>query len=451
MIVANSFIKALQDIMKTLLDTIFAPIIKDILEVIFKFFGSLIWSILAEFLLDIFVALLSIVDFVEEIFNIFSGLSPVYHNGVKTDLLSFFLQKNEIVIAFSAITLMSIGICFIVTTYKTAKSISDMTLEDKNPISKVMKNGFRASCVFMLTPFLCIFFLYLSSVVTAQVTTAFRAATGGVNTSVGNILFLTASLNADRKTMPQRDPFEDLDMFYTIPGRNPRFDDDVRRPYLVGKQLYKNSARVRADFYPTEFDYLTGFVSSIVVLFILTGAVLYFIRRLFEILMLYLVAPVFASSIPADDGALFKKWREVFIAKFFSGFGIVFSMKYFLMLIPMTGGSNLILYSGTSDAYIVNNILKVFLIIGGAWAVYKSQHLILQIVSPESAMAAREANIITTGLLMGVGASGFRLGKMAIGGSMAKSFNKGIGLKKNQQDDEEDLDNAGYDQAFRGR
>ncbi len=226
------------------------------------------------------------------------------------------------------------------------------------------------------------FFLHLASVVTIQVNSAFYSATGGVNTSVGNILFLTASMNADRKTMPNRDPFEDLDLFRTIEGRNPRFDDAVRRPYLVGNQLYKNLDRVKADFYPTEFDYVTGFVSAIVVLFILTGAVLYFIRRLFEILLLYLVAPLFASTIPADDGMLFKKWREVFIAKFFSGFGIIFSMKYFLMLIPMIGGSELVLYSGTSNAYIINNILKVFLIIGGAWAIYKSQHLILQIISP---------------------------------------------------------------------
>ncbi|MCC8025771.1 MAG: hypothetical protein LIP16_10805 [Clostridium sp.] len=326
-----------------------------------------------------------------------------------------------------------------------------MALDDRNPISKILKNGFRASCVFMLTPFLCIFFLHLASVVTIQVNSAFYSATGGVNTSVGNILFLTASMNADRKTMPNRDPFEDLDLFRTIEGRNPRFDDAVRRPYLVGNQLYKNLDRVKADFYPTEFDYVTGFVSAIVVLFILTGAVLYFIRRLFEILLLYLVAPLFASTIPADDGMLFKKWREVFIAKFFSGFGIIFSMKYFLMLIPMIGGSELVLYSGTSNAYIINNILKVFLIIGGAWAIYKSQHLILQIISPDSAMAAREANIVTSGLLLGIGSGGFRLGKMAVGGAINQGSNRGANMKNSRPEEDNNMEDMTYDQAFRGR
>lgn len=451
MIVASSFVKGLQDIMRTLLESIFVPIITQIMEVVTRFLGGILWSIFGEFFLDIFITLLSVIDFIEEIFNIFSGLRPVFYNGSQTDLLSLLIQKNETVFAFAAITLMSIGICFGVTAYKTAKSISDMALDDRNPISKILKNGFRASCVFMLTPFLCIFFLHLASVVTIQVNSAFYSATGGVNTSVGNILFLTASMNADRKTMPNRDPFEDLDLFRTIEGRNPRFDDAVRRPYLVGNQLYKNLDRVKADFYPTEFDYVTGFVSAIVVLFILTGAVLYFIRRLFEILLLYLVAPLFASTIPADDGMLFKKWREVFIAKFFSGFGIIFSMKYFLMLIPMIGGSELVLYSGTSNAYIINNILKVFLIIGGAWAIYKSQHLILQIISPDSAMAAREANIVTSGLLLGIGSGGFRLGKMAVGGAIKQGSNRGANMKNSRPEEDNNMEDMTYDQAFRGR
>ncbi len=157
MIVASSFVKGLQDIMRTLLESIFVPIITQIMEVVTRFLGGILWSIFGEFFLDIFITLLSVIDFIEEIFNIFSGLRPVFYNGSQTDLLSLLIQKNETVFAFAAITLMSIGICFGVTAYKTAKSISDMALDDRNPISKILKNGFRASCVFMLTPFLCIF------------------------------------------------------------------------------------------------------------------------------------------------------------------------------------------------------------------------------------------------------------------------------------------------------
>lgn len=122
------------------------------------------------------------------------------------------------------------------------------------------------------------------------------------------------------------------------------------------------------------------------------------------------------------------------------------------MLMPMIGGSNLVLYSGTADAYIVNNILKVFLIIGGAWAIYKSQHLILQIISPEAAWAAKESSIVTTALLMGVGSGGFKWGKLALGGSMGGGAkNEGGAVKKNQPEDTGHMEDMNYDQAFRGR
>lgn len=454
MIVASSFIDILQSVMQKLMEDVFSPIFKSILEVITKFFGALLWSVFGDFFLDIFVSLLSFVDFIEEIFNVFSGARPVYVNGVKTDILTAFLRMDKVTWAFTAISLMAMALCFAVTIYKTAKSISDMVLEDRNPISKVLKNGMKASCVFMLTPFLCIFFLQLTGVVTNQLSAAFSAATGGVDTSIGNILFLTASMNADKKTMPKRNPFDDMDMFRTIDGRNPRFDDEVRKPYLEGKQLYKNMDRVKRDFYATEFDYVTGFISAIVILFILTGAVLFFVRRLFELLLLYITAPVFASTIPGDDGALFKKWRELFIAKFFSGFGIIFSMKYYLMLIPVIGSSNLILYTGTVDSYIINNILKVFIIIGGAWAVYRSQHLIVQIISPEAAQVVQESASVMTGLLVGTGMGGFRMGRAALmgqfGGGVTGNAAGGSPNKK-RDDHHNNLEGLTYDQTFRGR
>lgn len=455
MILASSFVNILQSVMQTLMDDVFTPIFKGIMEVITKFLGGLLWSIFGEFFLDIFIALLSLVDFMEEIFNLFSGTSLIYVNGVKTDMLTAFMRMDKVTWAFTAVTLAAMALCFAVTIYKTAKSISDTVLEDKNPISKVMKNGMKASLAFLLTPFFCVFFLQLSSVVTNQLSAAFSAATGGVNTSMGNILFLTASLNADRKTMPERNPFDDMDMFKTIEGRNPRFDDDIRRPYLEGNQLYKNLNRVKKDFYPTEFDYVTGFISSIVILFILTGAVLFFVRRLFELLLLYITAPFFASTIPGDDGILFKKWRELFVAKFFSGFGIIFTMKYYLMMLPLIAGSNLILYSGTVDSYIINNILKIFIIIGGAWAVYRSQHLILQIISPEVAMAARESASVTTGLLIGTGMKGFHIGKAALMGQIGSgAYEKlrGDGSEKKRKAEHSNaLEGLSYDQAFRGR
>ena len=178
--------------------------------------------------------------------------------------------------------------------------------------------------------------------------------------------------------------------------------DDVRQPYLEGSKDYRKLSTVKKDFYAANFNYVEGFVSVVLLLFILLGAVMIFIRRLFELLLLYLVSPFFVSTIPLDDGILFAKWRELFVAKFFSGFGVIFSMRYYLLLVPSIASGRLCLYDmDLPGAVMINSVLKMFLIIGGAWAVYKSQHLIMQILNPEAATADQQAGALFQGVVMG--------------------------------------------------
>ena len=156
------------------------------------------------------------------------------------------------------------------------------------------------------------------------------------------------------------------------------------------------------NFHSENFSYLSGFASAIVVFIILLIAIITCVRRIFELLLLYLVSPFFTSTIPLDDGITFARWRELFIAKFFSGFGMIFSMKFYLMVVPFLANSKLELYpKSLPGGSIVNMVLQIFLIIGGAWAVFKSQSLILEILNPEAARSERESGALLTGAVMG--------------------------------------------------
>ena len=170
-----SFVEALQKLFNTILTEVFAPILKDILEVFCQYFMSVIWSMWSEWLLALFTVMCSLVDFVENIFNVFAGISPVEVGGHQTYLLDAFFQMKEVTTAFTYITVMAVAISFIFTIYKTAKSISDMALEDKNPVSKVLADGMKAAVTFMLIPFLCIALLQISTLVTNQAVSAFDA------------------------------------------------------------------------------------------------------------------------------------------------------------------------------------------------------------------------------------------------------------------------------------
>lgn len=428
MSVISTFIDILKDIFYTLFQKVFTPIISDILHMYAQYIIMVLWSIWSEILLVLLTVLCSLVDFIEHIFNVFAGISPVEVNKQSTYLLDAFFQMKEVTTAFASVTVMAVIICFIFTIYKTAKSISDMALEDKNPISKVLGDGMKAAVTFMLIPFLCISLLQISSIVTNQVINTFDSVQGG-NTSIGTIIFLSSGLDADKMTTKRRDIISGQ-IENEQSGRNPSFTDSVRRPYLEGKKDYRDLTVVKKDFYAANFNYVAGFASAVILLFILSGATMIFIRRLFELLLLYLVSPFFVSTIPLDDGITFAKWREMFVAKFFSGFGVIFSMRYYLMLVPSIAGNDLCLYDmSLPNAVVINSILKMFLIIGGAWAVYKSQHLILQIFNPEAASADEQAGNLIKGIVVGTATTAGSMAMAAAtgGGSAAMNALGGAG------------------------
>lgn len=403
----NVFVNALSALFEFIFNNVLSPILTDILTIFVNFFVNIVWNLMAERFLMLFLALCSLVDFVESIFNVFAGLSPVYYKavgqtaGTKMSLIDVLFQMEAITQAFWVITLASMGICMIFTIYKTAKSIADMTLEDKNPISKVLTDAMKAGITFLMIPFLCVMMLQLSSVTTQQVQSAFSHANGGTGT-IGTILFLSATLDADKETMEAKDLLTGVIKVKDGKTHDPSFSKGFRKLYLDGTRKYTDLATVKGDFHPANFSYIVGFISAILILLILLLAIITFVRRLFELLLLYLVAPLFVSTIPLDDGATFARWREMFIAKFFSGFGMIFSMKYYLMLIPFISGSNLVLYSSEDpNGAIINSVLQIFFVIGGAWAVFKAQSLILELLNPEAAQAERQVSALVTGAVMG--------------------------------------------------
>ncbi|MEG2427446.1 MAG: hypothetical protein RSB58_03250 [Clostridium sp.] len=393
----SSFIDKLSNLITKIFNQILSPILSDILTIIINLIGNVIWNALAKLFLTLLIVLCNIVDFVAGIFDIFSGTANIKYNGQPMPLINAFFQFDAVRVAFLVVTLMAIAVCFLFTIYGTAKSMSDMTLQDERPISKVLKNAMKSCVMFMLVPFLCIFLLHLSSAVTAQAEAALRI--GGKDTTVGTIIFLTGSLPAGR------------DEFHSD---TPSLDQGIWAKYLNDPHTYSYNNRKQVDihFDATKFDYVTSIVCCVVLFFMLLGAIMLFIGRLFELLLLYLVSPMFVSSIGLDDGAMFKKWRELFIAKFFSGFGCIFSMKFYLMVVPVFVGGSINFGSGSGE---LDCVLKVFFIIGGAWAVFKGQHLMLQILNPQAAEMAQQSSILATAVAMSGPGRLMALAKMAGG------------------------------------
>ena len=139
-----------------------------------------------------------------------------------------------------------------------------------------------------------------------------------------------------------------------------------------------------------------GILAAGLIFLLLAGACLSCIKRIFDLLLLYLVSPYFAATISLDGGGKFKGWRELFIAKFFACFGSIFSMELFLILAPVISSSKVVTFFPDTTA---DNIARLFFIFGAAYAIFKGNILFMSILNEQEAQF--EANQRIIAMLMG--------------------------------------------------
>ena len=226
--------------------------------------------------------------------------------------------------------------------------------------------------------------------------------------TMDNTIFLTSTLEAP---------------YSSVYRRNPSFTDALRRSYSDGSKSYTNLKQVRKDFDIWEVRYDIGYVTCIVFIVIMVKCIFTFIIRLFDLLLLYISAPFFVSSMPLDDGQKFQAWRSAFIVKLISGFGSVMAMRLYLMLVPVVMDGKLVFFEDAGTNYLA----QILFILAGAFAVMKATSLLSNIVAGTPGAAARgeELGSFLGGAVLGKGMS-MAVGGLSAAGHMGKHAVQGV-------------------------
>nr|WP_315101474.1 hypothetical protein [uncultured Catonella sp.] len=356
--VGLSFTTLLTDMFTALFNNVLGPVIRDVAYILISTLGKLIQDALANFLLRGWVVLLKLVHFLQQIFDIFSGYSNIQVKGisdvaVEKNLLEVFLELGSIQRFFLLITMISVLISFITTIIMVARSMQDGILENKNPISAVIRRSLKASFTFMIIPLTLVFMLQVVKYVPSVIDLSFGREQ---SQSVADTLFITVA-------EPAANPGVNLKMF------------------SIG-QRYEDIELVKSNFNVSKIDYTFAVVSSLLMSLILLLCIFQYIKRLFIIIFLYIISPFAAAYIPVDDGRRFNKWKEMFVGMFLSAYGPMVVMKLYLMLTPLIIGGKYIRFD-TGNA-MMDVCIKLFVVLGGALAVYRSKSVMLQLFAPET-------------------------------------------------------------------
>ncbi len=391
--VSLSFQSILQDILGGVFEAVLSPVLKVVFTTVLDLIMLLVSELLSGLLVSVWVICLKLVAFLEDIFNIFAGLSEVYVDGVASghNFINYLFFSDEVNQLIWTFIFISFVIIFITTLIGVLRSITDMTISNKSPVSQVLTETIKASFTVIMIPVVVLIGLMLTYNLMLTV--------------YDNVMVISSDDNS--KTADVSDV-----LFITAAGPTAKSDAIVTE--YSYDHAYEDVDGIKSDFDYKEINWVVVYILVIFIVVILFICILQFIHRILLLLCLYLVAPLVAALMPYDGGRAFKSWKNMFLAFSMAAFGPILAMRLYLLVVMAVVTDQTITFGQTDT---INSIVTLIFVAGGAFAVYKSRNLMLQLIDPESAQMAERA------------AAGMRRGAM-MGAHMMKSpFSKAIHRK----------------------
>lgn len=154
----------------------------------------------------------------------------------------------------------------------------------------------------------------------------------------------------------------------------------------------------------SSFNVFLAYLVVVVMLVAIIWTMLGLGKRVYDLVVLFIMLPLISATVPLDDGARFKTWRETVISKVFLAYGAVFAVNVFLLIIPTI---KTIDFTGLGWTAFTANLLKMFLMMSGALSINGGQLLVARLMGTSAEenrdMAQAARALISGGIAAGGG------------------------------------------------
>ena len=315
--------------------------------------------------LQLFLWLLQLVDGLMELFSAIAGVTTVNYHGQQVNIVEFIIGDTTIGTVFWCIFITAVGLTCIFTIVGLVKN---MIANNRN-VSTIVGKFFLAllGAMAMLTVVI-LGILIANSLLQLvarifQVNNTTKISTAIFNACVGDWLNGYSASNIDITSLSVRQ----------ILGG---YDTAI---FGIWPTSWKGNGMVD----PNTFLYLPSLIAGIALCVALVIAVLNLAKRVYEIVFAYFTMPIAMSTLPLDDGARFKNWRELFVSKLILAYGAVFAVNIFALVLPLINAVHL---DGVNS--FGNAMFTIFMIVGGAMLIPAGQTLFARLFGQADDMRA---------------------------------------------------------------
>ena len=318
-----------------------------------------------ELILLLFLWFLKVIDGIMEIFSAIAGVTDVTYQGERVNIIEFIVGDSTVGTIFWCVFILAVGLTCIFTIVALVKN---MIANNRN-ITTIIGKFFLALLGTLAMVVVVILGILISNAILVLVSEIFEI---GNTTKLSNSIF-----NACVGDWVNGYSINEINVS-TLSVRK-IFGDYNTAAFGIWPTSWKNNGMVNPD----TFLYLPSMIASIDLMIAMVVAIINLAKRVYEIVLLYIVLPVSMSTIAIDDGARFKIWRETFITKIVLAYGTVFSVNIFILILPIISKMKI---PGVSN--FANSMFLIFMIIGGALVIPAGQTLFARLFGQADDMHA---------------------------------------------------------------
>lgn len=199
-----------------------------------------------------------------------------------------------------------------------------------------------------------------------------------------------------------------------------KFDNEVEFISVGTKRYAGNGIQVIKKYKiglinPLTYNWALAYIAAIVLIVVLFVSALSLAKRVFDIIFLFFSMPFPIATMPSDDGARFKLWKDTMISKVILAYGTVIAVNLFLLVLPLITSITF------SVNKVVNCVAQLIFIIAGAVSIYGAQLLFARLFGTSAEESREMMNAFR-------GAGSF--GRMLFGAAMMRRARGGANGEK---------------------
>lgn len=411
-----------------------------------------VMGVIGTILYPLFSIIFLFIDILQAIYFAFAGIDDVVYNGVyigsgntgdvNDNGLVFYLLNSDLVKnVFYSIMLLAFVLIIIFTVMAFLKNVY---AEQPKSWKAILGSTIKGLANFFLVPVFCLLGVWLGNILLV----AINGATSATNTmNLSRQLFITSAYNANKirsgdmygDTITEEaateiqafcaqygvsvdlpsDPNGSTDLEYYA-GKIDEVFALSNGPSIAG--FYGMHNDVPKYYSQANINYILLVGGGIFILYILVNISFMMVKRIFMLLILFIISPAVCSMYPLDDGQKVKSWKDSFIKQFLNAFSAVAAMNLFFCVSPLIQNISI---PGVVD---VLGVIPLLLTIAGLYVVKDLITLINSFIGGD--------NPFDTGLASAVKGriSSVRKGAQKAASVAGGAFGAGVGAYRNVRD-----------------